>query len=400
MTPIRVETDAWTLTDSAERSPGRYLYIPTVHPVGDRRVLRCAQTAIDAGYGVHFVWMGGPPGFTTHSNSIRETRIADALSVTDRLKALPYLFRAANQDDALGWHIHDFYMLPFAREWHRRTKRPVIYDVHEYYPEYYAERLRLTGPAQRGLSRIISHYETTSSHRIGGANVVSKTMATRFRSRSALVAVTPNYPLLTAFSPSVRPLTADRLNRVVHTGSLTPDYGSHTLVDMAVDLVRLDPTIEVLAIRRFPGQAAEAAFDAYVASRGRPKNLKLIDPMPAHQVPAFLESAGIGLSLMGRLGQNEIAVPSKLYEYTIAGLALVAPDMPGHANFMRQHAVGKLVTPSVAIDFASAVMELRRDPERIATEAQKRAEEARTNLTWEGGSSPELRDLLQTVIRR
>ncbi|MFP3813839.1 hypothetical protein, partial [Bacillus sp. SIMBA_005] len=57
-------------------------------------------------------------------------------------------------------------------------------------------------------------------------------------------------------------------------------------------------------------------------------------------MPALLSDMGYGLSLLMPDGQNESAVPSKNYEYAMAGLVDVVTDRRAQRAFAESFAVG------------------------------------------------------------
>ncbi|WP_416905417.1 glycosyltransferase [Micromonospora echinospora] len=161
---------------------------------------------------------------------MRETRLPEPTSARQRLRLVPAVAAVARRTHADLWHIHDYYLLPHARRWSRRTGRPVLYDVHEYYPEYYSQRFAAPAPVQHAARRLVAGAERWYAGRLGAANAVSEQLADRFRALGLPAVATPNYPSADAFARPARPLTPDLLRRVVHTGSLTTDYGADVLV--------------------------------------------------------------------------------------------------------------------------------------------------------------------------
>src|SRR4051812_18507520 len=112
-----VETKYWRIRVPCGSRLNRAICVPTVHPIGDQRVLRTTQAAVDAGYDVHIIWLGGDPGDSAHGDRIVETRLPAARSFLDRLRKLVSVTRMAWTSDAQMWHIHDFYMLVPAYIW-------------------------------------------------------------------------------------------------------------------------------------------------------------------------------------------------------------------------------------------------------------------------------------------
>ncbi len=392
-----IETPHWRLRISETPNLGRTICVATIHPVGDQRVLRCAQAVLDGGYDVHLVWLGGEPGFTRHHDRVKETRLAGARGLRDRIFNLPRVFRKAWATNADLWHIHDFYFLPFALIWSLVSRRPVIYDVHEYYPEAYAEKvpdgLR---PMLRGA---LGAVEIRAAASLGAANVVSAALASRFATRGVQTALTPNYPSVSNFPIPARPLTPALLRRVIHIGSLTPDYGSAVLISMALELQRVAPDVELIVIARFFSTRERTRFLSAVERAGPPANLRLLDPVPVHQIPPILASCGIGLSVMQDVGQSPLVVPTKLYEYAIGGLAIVGSELPGAREFIERSAHGRVVRPDSGQAYAGAITQLIADADATCVRVNQKAVDAREELSWEAVCAPRIRLLVDSIDR-
>lgn len=392
-----IDAGGWRIRRSDVTSRGQLVCVPTVHPRGDQRVLRCAQSLLDAGFAVHLIWMGGVKGTTKWSPRLTETRISAARSTWDRVRALPGLARRATRDRPAAWHIHDFYMLPCALAWHLLTRRPVIYDVHEFYAPLYATKFpeRLRGVSARCVDR----FQGWAARRLGGVNLVAESMREPFEHSRVLICVTPNYPSRALFDDLQAASADQRRERVVHAGSLSEAYGSEVLIEVARLLAAETSSTQIIAIKRFHSTHSRRAFERSLARAGNPANLVLIDPMPAHGIPGLLATCGIGLSLIQDHGQNRRAVPSKLYEYTLAGLPVVASDLDEQRLFIRQHSSGQVVDPGNPHAYVRAIKDLQSGWDEAQRRARLLADQAKHTLTWEGSCSPRLQRLATELIQ-
>lgn len=393
-----IDAGQWRLRVPTAPRLGALVSVPTVHPRGDRRVLRCAQAVLDAGFDVHLVWLGGRPGEVQHHPRVRETVLPEPAALMDRLRAVPAVAAVARRDNADLWHIHDYYLLPYARRWAGRTRRPVLYDVHEYYPEYYSERFAAPVWMQGAMRRLVSGVEHGLAARLGGVNAVSEALADRFRARGVPAVATPNYPSLDAFQHPPRTLTPDLLRRVIHTGNLTDEYGAQVLIGLAMELARTAPAVEVLAISRFPSESARRRFTASLKAAGHPANLTMLDPVPAHEVAGLLAGCGIGLSLMQDVGEARLSVNSKFYEYALMGLAVVTSDLPAARDFVQTSAEGRWVPPHRPDLFARAITDLIADADATCRAVNGAAERAREEFAWERTCAPRVQSIVRQLV--
>jgi glycosyltransferase involved in cell wall biosynthesis len=393
-----VSTSSWRLNVPAavdEDSP--LLVIPTVHPRGDRRIVRCAQVALDAGFRVHFLWLDDGADPSTDPVAA-ETLFPSPRNARERIRRVGRTARAATALDGQIWHIHDFYFLRQAKRWRRRRGRPVLYDVHEYYADYYAGKLPLPPSVRRVVSRLLERYQVGAAKMLGAANVVTEKMADPFRAAGVPVVVSPNYPLAVQFTGLPSAPFVERRWKVLHIGTLSEEYGTALLLDIARRSQARGLPFDFDAIARFPSPDHRRAFELSVEQGGRPDNLHLIPPRPTHEMPALLGGAGFGLSLLAVDGQNEAAVPSKNYEHVMAGLVDVVSDREAQRAFAERHAVAVSGHGDSADLILDRMMAFASDHEGTDAQLREKATEARALFTWELAVEPPLSAMMRGLI--
>lgn len=392
-----VQTSSWKLTvplSVNDASP--LLVIPTVHPRGDRRIVRCAQVALNSGFRVHFLWLGEGDDASLDP-SAGETLLPSPRNAIQRISKVGLTARLARELDAEIWHIHDFYFLSQARRWRRKTGKPVLYDVHEYYADYYSAKLRLPAVLRRQVARVLEQYQVRAARDLGAANVVTETMAHSFRAGGVPVAVSANYPVLAQFEglPSVPFI--ERRWTVLHIGTLSAEYGTKLLLDIVRRSAERNLPFEFVAIERFPSRDHQQAFQALYEGAGSPSNLRLIPTRPTHEMPELLESAGFGLSLLPKGGQNEAAVPSKNYENVMAGLVAVVSDRSAQRAFAERYGVAVSSDGDEIDSILDQMMALATRPVETEAALINKATAARDLFTWERAVEPGLRDMFKRL---
>jgi len=394
-----VETTAWKLSVPADLTlEAPLLVIPTVHPRGDRRILRCAQAALDAGFRIHLLWLGEGEDISTDT-VVGESVFPSPRSAWARLRSVGQVSNIASELDGAIWHIHDYYFLGRARAWAKRTGRAVLYDVHEYYADYYSAKVPVPRALQRLVAKFIERYQVDAALKIGGANVVTEAMAVSFRSKGVPTTVSPNFPLLAQFDHLPEKPFAERWSHVLHIGTLTTVYGTQLLVELARRSEERQLPFSFSAIERFPSPAHREIFLELVAKAGNPKNLHLIPPRPVHDMPALLATAGFGLSLLAIDGQNEMAIPSKNYEYVMAGMVDVVSNRAAQRSFVQEHAVGVSVDGDDPDTILDRMLDAASDLEQRDAELREKAATARQNFTWEKAVEPGLKSILGRLLQ-
>jgi glycosyltransferase involved in cell wall biosynthesis len=358
--------------------------------------VRCAQVALDAGFRVKFIWLGS--GEPSDDPVASEIIIPAADSFWQRAVQLPRIARSARGLSPAGWHIHDFYMLPFARRFSKATGTRVVYDVHEYYARYYSEKLPLPGWARRLAYKAIDSYQARMAERIGGANLVAAEMAPAFDRLSVPIAVSPNLPLRRAFDETQVAEFDERRKRAIHTGSLSVQYGMYLLLDVANECNRRGLDVSFDLVEKFSSAEDRKAFAEYFSKIGSPSNVRVIPMVLAHEIPDLLAGYGIGLSMILDGGQNEIAIPTKLYEYALMGLFVIGTDRAAQSTMIKRHAIGTVRDQSDVAGFVGAIEAIVAESSDVGEEVLARAMDARDTLVWEAGPASELRRLFQGVF--
>lgn len=101
------------------------------------------------------------------------------------------------------------------------------------------------------------------------------------------------------------------------------------------------------------------------------------------EIPRLLPAFDVGLVP----AINSYASPLKLHEYMAAGLSCVAPDQPNLREVLQHDHNAVLVPPGDPEAFASAVLELAREPERIRRLGLAARSTVETReLTWAGNA--------------
>ena len=105
--------------------------------------------------------------------------------------------------------------------------------------------------------------------------------------------------------------------------------------------------------------------------------------MALDALPSYTASADIGVQPIENTCLNHFTTDSnKLFEYVIAGLPVVASQLPEIGKVVRKHDLGLLVPPGDTEALAEAIRSLVSDPElrlRYRTNAIKAAQ----TLNWE-----------------
>jgi glycogen(starch) synthase len=257
-------------------------------------------------------------------------------------------------------HANDLDTLPagylLARSWQAR----LVYDAHELYSEFDAPVPRLT-------RRLTLALEGALARRADAVVTVSDGIARELVERLRL----NTRPLVVVNAPRRAELTARGLNggplRAVYQGRLGPGRDLDDLLAAAeaedVELSLRIPLADVESLRRT------------IAHRGLGERVRVLEPVdPADVLEALLEFE-VGILFDRPHTRNaELSMPNKLFEYLMAGLAVVSPHLETIGPLLEQERVGLTYPPSDRGALPATLERLARD-RPLLEELRRRARE-------------------------
>lgn len=272
------------------------------------------------------------------------------------------------------WVANDWWTLPIAAEGAARSGGGYVYDSHEFATEEYTEN-----PRWARLQKPI--VDVVERRFIAGAKVVSSVsegITTQLRERYALTAPTltvrntPRYQA-TKFRP-----THEKI-RVLYHGVICPGRGLEATID-SVAAWRPEFSMHIR------GPAHEATYLEALKSRAASvgARVEFLPPVPLTGLVGAAAAFDVGImSLPGHSLHNVHALPNKLFEYLMAGLAIAVTDLPEMAALVRETNAGVLIQNADHQAIAAAINGLSRE---TVDSLRRNALAASVDLCWENES--------------
>jgi len=182
--------------------------------------------------------------------------------------------------------------------------------------------------------------------------------------------------------PSAPPSTSERTSspsgsQVVYVGGLMPGRG----LEQMIDVLALLPEVQLRAIG--PGSMTfRAALEQRARTTGVADRLWICDPVPPDAITDAIADAAVGLCLIQPVCRSyELCLPNKLFEYAIAGIPVLASDLPVIAETVRLADIGEIVGPSDPSAIAAGLERLLK-ADSLACKARN-ARRFAESQTWE-----------------
>lgn len=287
-------------------------------------------------------------------------------------------------------HAHDYHMIGIAVTAARNLRKhghstKVLYDAHEW-----IEGLSYHPRILRGWLRL----ERRFIHHVDAVTAVSPEQAAQIQDRYALPAtptVVLNAPVVHGTQQSSSDIRADVGGSgpiVVYHGNVFVERGLGTLIE-ALPLLGSDVRIAILAPKDHPETDAvrRLAGELGVADR-----VHLLGYVPAEQLPVYLSTADLAVVPYLFTGNNDIALPNKLFESLQAGLPLLVSDMRSMSRLVSEHGVGEVFRAGDAEDLAEKARLILDDPGRYRWRI---TEDIKAEFRWDS----QARRLLEVYAR-
>jgi len=285
--------------------------------------------------------------------------------------------KIVKKEPADFYHGHDLHALPAAVAAWRKTGGKVIYDSHELYTE-----ISVLTPLERKVYR---WYEKNIVPKVDGVITVNESIAEELSKRYQIKkpVVLMNCPVTVG---EIDHTSGNLLKEkagitenkpiILYQGAFHPNRGLQNLVKSAQ---YIDEAIIV-----FMGWGKlEEELKALVVDGGLEDKVKLIGPVPQHEVLNYTKGADVGAIPYQFIGLNNYYTsPNKLFDYINTEVAVVGSDFPELKRFIEGYEIGKTFNPESPQSIADAINYVIADPSRLQ-QMKENTKKAAIIYNWE-----------------
>jgi glycosyltransferase involved in cell wall biosynthesis len=268
---------------------------------------------------------------------------------------MPYAtaMHAAARDIAADLYIaNDWPTLPLAARLAADHGSAYAYDSHELASEERSDSLKWRLIHQAYVSVLEGRYIADAAVLSTVSDGIAGHLATKYRLRSTPLVIR-NTPPYVAVAPR---RTGPRI-RVLYHGIIAPGRG----LDAAIDSVPFWRPEFDLTIRGPGAPEYLSALNDRIAALGLTSRVSLAPPVPMTELVREAAVFDVGFfALPAHSRHNAFALPNKVFEYAMAGLALCVSELPEMAQLVRKYGLGTTFSTLEPKDLARAINRLDR----------------------------------------
>jgi glycosyltransferase involved in cell wall biosynthesis len=281
------------------------------------------------------------------------------------------------------YHAHDATALPACYLAARLRRRALVYDVHDI-PLVQPHLVRLR--AVHAVSAfVIRHMMRRCTGVVTASPLYVDEVQRLFGGPRATVV--RNVPVYQEVPPTNRIREycglPDDVRIVLYQGGLSYERSLDLLVQAAH---YLKPGIVVVMMGDGPSLPS---LVEQVARERLEERVKFIPKRPYEELLSWTASADLGYNGISPDSSisTRYALPNKLFEFIMAGLPVLTPQLDACAAIVTQYDVGRVIPSLTPRDIAAAINTILDDPEELARLRSNALSAARRELRWDVESS-------------
>ncbi|HDK42386.1 MAG TPA: glycosyltransferase [Candidatus Pacearchaeota archaeon] len=373
----------------------RICHISTVHAGFDARVWEreCAVIA-KKGYDVHlFV----PESDT---NVYKDVVVHSLNKYQSRYARFRYAKEAIKKVLAIEpviIHFHDPELIPVMLSVKREMPGiKIVFDCHEDSISHIALKEYIPSFMRPLIEKTLTYYFKRAAKQFDAIVTADDGVHNIFKEWGANPITYFNYPPLEIYCEEPKSDYMQREFDVIYPGS-TPRYHLRLMFDIAKELKRRGWNTKWLIIAKLQFKDADAWVKSNLKELCLEENFNFKPLVPLTELPRYLRTARIGIIPLPDSPKFYRNIPSKLFDYFLAGLPVVLSDLPPSRPFIEDRNIAFAVSANDACAYADAIINLLDNP-TLLSEMGKRARKIATEHYTLEKESNKLIDLYEDLI--
>jgi glycosyltransferase involved in cell wall biosynthesis len=335
-------------------------------PFDDRLFYKESRSLLDEGYNVTII--------SAVKNEDRDLRNYPNLNieyVQTRIKSkvvywtivLFKMFLKSIRVNADVYHCHEPETFLVAILLKMVTRKKIVYDVYEYYPDVVALS---SGFRKYFLKFMLNFFEPIFCKYADGIITADTEIAKRYCEFNKNVCTLFNYPCIDLFEFQSNPISHDHKmdgsKKIIYVGGMSEERGILQLIRSTHKILKIYPSVKLLLVGSFSKLDFEMECKEYVKSHNLDRNVEFVGSVPHIMIPQYIYSADIGAVLLQPIPKFYKNIPTKQFEYMACGKPVVGSDLPPITHYIRDSNCGIIVDSTDVDNIADAILYSIRHP--------------------------------------
>ncbi|MGN7939441.1 glycosyltransferase family 4 protein [Virgibacillus sp. 6R] len=330
--------------------------LTTVHQAYDGRIYhKQCKSLKKAGYDVTL--LAPKPDKMIKNDGINLIPIEKPKNELKRFLHAFKVFKLAKETKADLYHFHDPELIPVGVLLRIFTRKPVIFDVHEHYPNAIMSKKYLKSWLKKPIRLAYEIIEKLSLPILSGVIYTTEEIGKRYKSYTSCKI--ENYPLTDMFPP-LQKVKGDH-HTLLYLGGITRIRGIEELIDGFAKVAIERPEAKLLFVGGFESDSFEREIKQKVKEHHLEEKVQFKGKVPYEQIEEYLSTASIGIIPYLPVPNHLVCLPNKLFEYMAAGVAVISSDFPHYRKVVESSSSGLLIDPESPQSIAKAMISLLDD---------------------------------------
>lgn len=278
------------------------------------------------------------------SNKAKKRIFRMVLSVND-------IFKKAVKINADIYHFHDPELLPISLKLKKLGKK-VIFDSHEDYPKQFLDKPYLNKLTRLFLSKLFEKYEKIICNRLDAVVAATPFIAKKFVKINKNTLNINNYPIIT--KPKNIGLWKNKKNEVCLIGGISKIRG----IEQILEAISYFDDLKI----NWAGRADDKIYLDEIKKHKNWKKINELGFLNRKELTKVLARSKIGLATLLPADNHINALPTKMFEYMLAGIPVIASDFPLWKKIIEGENCGICVNPCKPKQIAKAINFLFSNP--------------------------------------